>query len=725
MRSFSLTWLVLFTLLIALLPSQSPTYAATPDGFADAAFRQVWTRTDAPVADGNAGRSWTWGEFPGERRYERYDQSPGGSRLVQYLDKARMEITDPAGDRTSPWFVTGGLLVVEMIVGRLQVGATTFELRWPAGIPVAGDPLNNPTAPTYAMLAPLAAIDGANRVDARLGQPVSATFGPQGVGDDPTLIRPETTITYYEPVTRRNVPRVFRDFMQQQGPVLENGRRTTGQVVDPLFAFGYPITEPYWAQVHVAGTPVRVLFQAFERRLLTYNPANPDPWKVEMGNVGQHYFSWRQGHELHYARPVPATALTLREATITLPTYDLTPALRPSTPADPIFPYDRLDWAQVGAPAPRTYRAVIVENRFLTLTFLPELGGRLLQVVDRTSGRPIFYQNPVVKPSPFGQRGWWLGVGGLEWAAPTEEHGYLENVPWELSTSQVGTALQVRVTTVERQSGMQVTGIVTLHADESRLGVRMEVRNPSGTALPLQMWTNATLSPAGDNRIGPALRFVVPTDSVVVHATQDRDLPPAHSQLAWPVYNGRDLRNPANWTGYLGAFTRVPVPFLAAYDVNADSGAAVVQGAGAVGGKFFGFSPTVDRSLYTDGDSEYVELWTGAQPTFWDYPPLEAGATRAIENTWLPLWGLGMPVAATTDGALGLARRSDGGLTVTLATPRLMSGVPIVISMDGREVFRTPPVDLRPDLPLAIELPSWAGGLVRVEAGGLVWEGGA
>jgi len=36
-----------------------------------------------------------------------------------------------------------------------------------------------------------------------------------------------------------------------------------------------------------------VLIQAFERRVLTYTPANADPFKVEMGNVGRHYFDWR------------------------------------------------------------------------------------------------------------------------------------------------------------------------------------------------------------------------------------------------------------------------------------------------------------------------------------------------------------------------------------------------------------------------------------------------
>lgn len=695
--------LLIFLIALALYPPATVAGPAAPDGFADPAFRDLWARADLPVA-GGAGRSWTWGALPGERRYERYDQAPGGARLVQYFDKARMEIGDPAGNRRSPWFVTTGLLVVEMISGRVQVGATTFVTRAPAAIPVAGDLAGNPDAPTYAMLAPLA---GVGREPPRLGQPVSATFGPAGSGADPDLARPETAIARYDEVTGRNVPLVFDRFMEQQRAWL-----------DPLFVFGRPITEPFWTRARVGGRDTVVLVQAFERRLLTYTPANPAPWQVEMGNVGQHYLRWRHGHELRYARPVPAQPLSVRETTLVIPTYDLAPALRPTAPGDPIFPYERLELSQAGPPRPRPYRAVVVENRFLSLTFLPEVGGRLLQAVDRASGRAIFYQNPVIKPAPFGQRGWWLGVGGLEWAVPTEEHGYLEHLPWNLTVSRGRDAVTVRTTTTERQRGFAVSGSVTLRADEGRFVARLAARNPSGAAQPLQMWTNAMLSPAGDNRVGPGLRFVVPAGQMIVHATSDPALPGPRVGIAWPRHDGRDLSDPAAWTGYLGAFTPEPPPFLGVYDVSADSGVVVAHGPGVAGGKIFGFGPRNEPRLYTDDDSSYVELWSGAQATFWDDPPLAPGATRSIEGAWLPLWGLGRLVTATADGALGLAQRDDGGLTVTLATPRIVPRATVTVSLEGREVFRSAPLTLRPDLPLAIELPPGATGRVRVEAAG-------
>jgi hypothetical protein len=56
---------------------------------------------------------------------------------------------------------------------------------------------------------------------------------------------------------------------------------------------GYPITEPYWTNVRIAGASKWVLVQAFQRRVLTYVADNPPGWQVEMGNVGRHYYDWR------------------------------------------------------------------------------------------------------------------------------------------------------------------------------------------------------------------------------------------------------------------------------------------------------------------------------------------------------------------------------------------------------------------------------------------------
>ncbi|MDB5080960.1 MAG: hypothetical protein JWP00_2884 [Chloroflexi bacterium] len=267
-----------------------------PDGFADPAFNKVWQRTDAPVGSGQAARTWLWGERPQQAFREAYQEAPGKTRLVQYFDKSRMEVTNPEGEAGSKWYVTNGLLARELITGQVQTGDNSFENRAPAEVPLAGDALaNNPEAPTYASLQNLASIDA--RESDLTGQPVAKFLLKGGsLGQLPANFAAKAQYGQYNPQTGHNIAGVFWDFMTQtRGPVIENGKLIQGDVVDWLFSVGLPLTEPYWTRAKVAGVEREVLVQAFERRILTYTPANPAAFQVEMGNVGLHYFSWRYG----------------------------------------------------------------------------------------------------------------------------------------------------------------------------------------------------------------------------------------------------------------------------------------------------------------------------------------------------------------------------------------------------------------------------------------------
>lgn len=263
-------------------------------GFADTAFEQVWQRTDRIVAEGRANRTWLWGPRTLMARAEGYVQAAGGLRQVQYFDKGRMEINNPAGDRGSRWFVTSGLLVMELITGRAQVGDNEYLQRGAAPLPVAGD-ADDAGAPTYASFGVVAMQSAENRVGQapretidRAGQ-VGAYSGPQ---------RSETRYAHYVPESGHNIPAVFWDYLNARGTVYEGGRAHNGLLIDWLFTLGYPVSEPYWTRVRVGGVERDVLVQMYQRRVLTYMPDNPRGWRVEMGNVGRHYYRWRYGTEL-------------------------------------------------------------------------------------------------------------------------------------------------------------------------------------------------------------------------------------------------------------------------------------------------------------------------------------------------------------------------------------------------------------------------------------------
>lgn len=291
-------------------------------GFFDGAFLRKWERTDRPVLTGVTERPWVWGPVSFAAASEPYAQGRGGVRDVQYFDKARMEINDPSADLTSRFYVTNGLLVVELVSGRIQGGNNEFEPpRPPAGVPVAGD-ADSPDALTYASLAPVASLNGDKRAQDRTGQPVTAVLDRAGTVTDDPARSGAIRIVRYEPTLGHNIPDVFWEFMNRRGPVqisspgaatsVRNARQEAAiggatdvsmqvipmreeNILDWEVDLGYPITEPYWTNVKVAGVSKWVLVQAFQRRVLTYVADNPPGWQVEMGNVGRHYYDWRYG----------------------------------------------------------------------------------------------------------------------------------------------------------------------------------------------------------------------------------------------------------------------------------------------------------------------------------------------------------------------------------------------------------------------------------------------
>jgi hypothetical protein len=249
------------------------------------------------------------------------------------------------------------------------------------------------------------------------------------------------------------------------------------------------------------------------------------------------------------------------KSTVSLSTYPY--AEFQSDQLDPIYnwPYKRLDYeafqAEAGPPQPRSYRLFVLENDYLKVTILPELGGRVWQVIHKPSGENMFYQNPVVKPSRWGhwdQLGW-LAIGGLEWNLPVIEHGYDWGSEWDVTTNaQQSSHASVTLSTPDDGRKLQAQITISLAAGEAAMGVETVVRNLSAAPLEFAYWQSAALAPGAGNQPSSELRFIWPSHSVTVHSTGDPSLPQPGTAFGWPQYDERDLSKLGNWRQYLGLF---------------------------------------------------------------------------------------------------------------------------------------------------------------------------
>jgi uncharacterized repeat protein (TIGR01451 family) len=351
--------------------------------------------------------------------------------------------------------------------------------------------------------------------------------------------------------------------------------------------------------------------------------------------------------------------------TLTIPTYPYAGFLQTRHSAQYNMDYPWLHWGDYEAsglkPVLQDYTLLAVENAWLQLTFLPELGGRLYGIMDKASGEQILYQNRVIKPTSWGppEQGWWLAAGGIEWCLPVEEHGYEWGVPWDYSfiTSTAGVTVTLQDSTASDRLRAQI--LVHLPADQAAFRISPRLENPTGTEVTFKYWHNAQLAPGAANTVGPDLRFVVPIDLVTVHSRGDDYLPGDGQAMSWPVHSGTDYSRLGNWNEWLGFFARPQAArdWAGVYDEDSQRGLARVfprQVATGVKGFGFGWQTPIDPERWTDDESTYVELHGGPSPTFWDSITLAAGESMEWTETWLPVQDVPALSLATSDVALGL-----------------------------------------------------------------------
>lgn len=403
-----------------------------------------------------------------------------------------------------------------------------------------------------------------------------------------------------------------------------------------------------------------------------------------------------------------AGAVRVSEETIVLNTYPYQAAWREVIDPRFNYPFSQFD-ARVYDSLPKTtvtkaFKLIVLENEYLRLSFLPEIGGRLYQVVFKPTGQKVFYNNAVLKPSPWGpsQQSGWLAVGGMEWALPVDEHGYAWGVPWQYTLEQF--ADRATITFADSQAADRVRAriAVTLPAGAAYFSVRPRIENQTTSSVAVQFWLNAMLALDSKN-VRAETEFILPSSQVFVHSTGDTSIPRQYvppdgatspaAPMPWPVVDGHDLSRYGNWRDYLGVFATAPAQnFTGAYNHANDLGIARLFPADrAPGVKLFGWSSRFgSRVLWTDDESDYFELWGGLPRTFFrnDDVVLAAGEAREWDEFWMPFVRTGGLSAATTRAVLGLTVNESYRVTVGVAVTQANTRGTLILARDGSEVKR-------------------------------------
>lgn len=394
----------------------------------------------------------------------------------------------------------------------------------------------------------------------------------------------------------------------------------------------------------------------------------------------------------------PEASVRVSEGALTIPTYEHSgretqPPLFGNSTVTGLYPFPTYILPfKSETPEPKTYRAVFLENEYLKLTYLPELGGRFFSLYDKLRAKEVFYRNDVIKPTPFNPRLDWP-QSGIELTGPHDVHMLtLRGEPFwsHVVVSHPDGSISLVLGEYDPIYHMEVNFTATLHPGIEALEIGVFCYNRTDGRMPQMFWTNASLLATEKTR------FLYPMTRTIGHTTAEVS--------DWPVYNGVDYSWDRNNKHMLGVFgIDIYDNFAGAYQFDRDYGVfrfadrRQVQGMKMWTWGYGEGSRNIEQS-YTDQAGPYVEVQSGRH--VWDghYEWVEPHKAESWSEWWIPVSGLRGLTTMTRDIALNLTAQ-DSTLNLVLEATRALPGAKLIVASGGAELLRTS-LDLEPGRPV-------------------------
>ena len=335
------------------------------------------------------------------------------------------------------------------------------------------------------------------------------------------------------------------------------------------------------------------------------------------------------------------------------------------------------------------YRAIMLENDYIQLMILPEIGGRIHAGLDKTNQYDFFYRQHVIKPALVGLLGPWIS-GGVEFNWP-QHHRPSTYMPVHATIEESPDGSRT-VWLSEHDPMLRMKGMVGICLSPGKAVVEAKVRLYNRTNLPQTFlwWANVAV------RVHDQYQAFFPPDVAFVADHAKRAI--SSFPLARSFYYGVDYRPGIDISWY----KNIPVPtsymvteskydFCGGYDHARQAGLVHTSNHHVAPGKKmwtwgnaeFGYA--WDRNL-TDEDGPYIELMAGAytdnQPDFSWLQPYE---TKAFSQYWYPIQQIGPAKNANTQVAVNLDFQSTTLRVGVCVTSRRR--VRIVLTRNGNPVL--------------------------------------
>lgn len=354
-----------------------------------------------------------------------------------------------------------------------------------------------------------------------------------------------------------------------------------------------------------------------------------------------------------------------------------------------VYPYPVIDKIY-DEKEDKEYKAVYLENKYLKVMILPELGGRIQRAYDKTNDYDFVYYNHVIKPALVGLLGPWIS-GGIEFNWP-QHHRPTTYMPTDymMMNGRDG-SVSVLVNDVDRMYGTKSITKFTLYEDKAYIEITGQLYNRTNMPQTFLWWANPAV-PVNENT-----QSVFPPD---VHAVMDhgkRDV--SRFPIATGVYYKHDYSEGVD----ISRYKNIPVPtsymaeksefnFVGGYDYGMEAGILHVADHHVSPGKkqwTWGcgdFGKAWDRNL-TETDGPYIELMTGVytdnQPDFTWLKPFEE---KVFQQYFMPYKAVGAVKNASIDAVVNLEIEENEAKIIVYTTAE-QKDVRITVSRGAKIVF--------------------------------------
>jgi len=338
----------------------------------------------------------------------------------------------------------------------------------------------------------------------------------------------------------------------------------------------------------------------------------------------------------------------------------------------------------------KEWQAVYLENNFVKIMVLPELGGRIQMAYDKTKQRHFVYYNQVIKPALVGLTGPWIS-GGIEFNWPQHHRPTtFDPVDFKFEENADGSAT-IWCSELERMFRTKGMTGFTLYPDKSYLEINVKLFNKTSMPQTFLWWANPAV------HVNDHYQSVFPPD---VHAVFDHG---KRDVSAFPIATGTYYKVNYSPGTDISRYNNIPVPtsymaitskydFIGGYEHDSRGGLLHVANHHVSPGKkqwTWGngeFGKAWDRNL-TDNDGPYIELMCGVytdnQPDFSWLAPHEE---KQFVQYFMPYRDLGMIKNATKDALVNL-EINDQKATISVYTTGIYPTCHISLFLLGEIIF--------------------------------------